>query len=84
MVFDSKLTTHKGLARLDEMQIAFITLRRRVPNLLKEIVMLPRSAWRTVELDVPTRMYRTPRYYEQMLAPVREETIFAGIDGCQS
>jgi len=65
LVFDSKLTTHKGLARLDEMQIAFITLRRRVPNLLKEIVMLPRSAWRTVELDVPTRMYRTPRYYEQ-------------------
>jgi hypothetical protein len=26
---------------------------------------LPRSAWRTVELDVPTRQYRTPRYYEQ-------------------
>jgi hypothetical protein len=65
LVFDSKLTTHKGLARIDEMQIAFITLRRRVPNLLKEIVLLPRSAWRTVELDVPTRMYRTPRYYEQ-------------------
>jgi len=65
LVFDSKLTTHKGLARIDEMQIAFITLRRRVPNLLKEIVLLPRSAWRTVELDVPTRKYRTPRYYEQ-------------------
>jgi len=65
LVFDSKLTTYKGLARLDEMQIAFITLRRRVPNLLKEIVLLPRSAWRTVELDVPTRMYRTPRYFEQ-------------------
>ena len=65
LVFDSKLTTHRGLARIDEMQIAFITLRRRVPNLLKEIVLLPRSAWRTVELDIPTRMYRTPRYYEQ-------------------
>jgi transposase len=65
LVFDSKLTTHEGLARIDEMQIAFITLRRRVPNLLKEIVLLPRSAWRTVELDVPTRIYRTPRYYEQ-------------------
>ena len=65
LVFDSKLTTHKGLAQIDEMKIAFITLRRRTPNLLKEIVLLPRSAWRTVELDVPTRMYRTPRYYEQ-------------------
>jgi hypothetical protein len=28
-------------------------------------VLLPRSAWRTVELDVPTRKYRTPRVYEQ-------------------
>ena len=65
LVFDSKLTTHQGLARLDKMDIPFITLRRRSPTLLKEIVLLPRSAWRTVELDVPTRKYRTPRYYEQ-------------------
>jgi hypothetical protein len=65
LVFDSKLTTYEGLARIDDMQIAFITLRRRSPNLLKEIVLLPRSAWRTVELDVPTRKYQTPRYYEQ-------------------
>jgi hypothetical protein len=48
LVFDSKLTTHDGLARLDQMDIAFITLRRRAPKLLKEIVLLPRSAWRTV------------------------------------
>ena len=27
--------------------------------------MLPRSAWRTIELDVPTRKYRTPRIYDQ-------------------
>src|SRR5439155_5977614 len=65
LVFDSKLTTHEGLARLDAMNIPFITLRRRSPKLLKEIVLLPRSAWRTVELDVPTRKYRTPRVYEQ-------------------
>jgi hypothetical protein len=65
LVFDSKLTTHRGLVRLDELQIPFITLRRRSPALLKEIVLLPRSAWRTVELDVPTRKYRTPRYFEQ-------------------
>ena len=65
LVFDSKLTTYDGLARLDELSIPFITLRRRSPTLLKEIVLLPRSAWRTVELDVPTRKYRTPRYYEQ-------------------
>jgi len=65
LVFDSKLTTYAGLARLDGMGIPFITLRRRSPNLLKEVVLLPLSAWRTVELDVPTRKYRTPRYFEQ-------------------
>ncbi len=68
LVFDSKLTTYAGLARLDEMRIPFITLRRRSPRLLKEIVLLPRSAWRVVDLDIPTRKYQTPRVYEQ---PVR-------------
>jgi hypothetical protein len=67
LVFDSKLTTYDGLARLDEMEIPFITLRRRDPKLLKEIVLLPRSAWRKIELDVPTRKYRNPRVYEQKI-----------------
>ncbi len=67
LVFDSKLTTYQGLARLDKMQIPFITLRRRSPKLLKEIALLPRSAWRTIELDLPTRKYRTPRVYEQTI-----------------
>jgi hypothetical protein len=65
LVFDSKLTTYANLARLDKMKIDFITLRRRTPKLLAEVYGLPRSAWRTVELDVPTRLYRTPRVFEQ-------------------
>ena len=73
LVFDSKLTTYAGLARLDEMGITFITLRRRSPTLLKEIVNLPRSAWRTVELDVPTRKYKTPRVYQQTVTIEKRE-----------
>lgn len=65
LVFDSQLTTYAGLARLDEMGIPLITLRRRSPTILKEIVTLPRSAWRVVELDLSARKYRTPRVYEQ-------------------
>src|SRR5580700_5161745 len=76
LVFDSRLTTYANLARLDRMGISFITLRRRSPQLLKEIVLLPRSAWRTIELDVPTRKYRTPRVFEQKVslagAPFRQ------------
>jgi hypothetical protein len=65
LVFDSQLTTYANLARIDEMGIKFMTLRRRSPALLKEIALLPRSAWRRIELDVPTRKYRTPRVFEQ-------------------
>lgn len=67
LVFDSRLTTYANLGRLDKMGISFITLRRRSPKLLKEIVLLPRSAWRKIELDVPTRRYKHPRVYEQQV-----------------
>ena len=68
LVFDSQLTTYANLARIDEMGVKFMTLRRRSPALLKEIALLPRSAWRRIELDVPTRKYRTPRVFEQSTA----------------
>lgn len=68
LVFDSKLTTYANLARLDRMEITFITLRRRNPKLLAEVASLPLSAWRTVTLDVPTRKYKTPRVYEQTVS----------------
>lgn len=65
LVFDSRLTTQANLATLDNMGISFITLRRRSANMLKEVVLLPRSAWREIELDVPTRKYRHPRIHEK-------------------
>jgi hypothetical protein len=65
LVFDSKLTTYANLARLHEMGITFITLRRRTHKLLAEVAALPPSAWRTITLDVPTRKYKTPRIFEQ-------------------
>ena len=44
-------------------------MRRRSPNLLTEIDLLPASAWRTVNLDISNRKYRTPRVYEQKVCP---------------
>ena len=70
LVFDSRLTTYRNLARLDDLAITFITLRRRSPKLLAEISSLPISAWRRVTLDVPARKYKTPRVYDR---PVRLE-----------
>ena len=65
LVFDSKLTTYPGLDRLDQTGITFITLRRRSAALLKQCVLLPQSAWRTVHLDLPQRKFNTPRVFEQ-------------------
>jgi transposase len=67
LVFDSQLTTYANLARLEQMGITFMTLRRRSAALLKEVMLLPRSAWRTIELDVPARKFRTPRVFEQTI-----------------
>ena len=72
LVFDSRLTTYANLGRLDAMGITFITLRRRSPALRQEIASLPRSAWRTVELEVPTRKYRFPRVFEQPVELVKD------------
>ena len=53
LVFDSKLTTYAKLSRLNQMGITFMTLRRRSPAILRQVANTPRSAWRTVHLDVP-------------------------------
>lgn len=65
LVFDSQLTTYRNLAALHTRDITFITLRRRNPALLREMAMQPRGAWRTVHLDVPHRLYQTPKVIDQ-------------------
>jgi hypothetical protein len=71
LVFDSKLTTYGNLSRLNQMGVTFMTLRRRSPALLREVANLPRSAWQTVRLDVPHRIYQTPKVIDQQV-PLRD------------
>ena len=68
LVFDSRLTTYAHLARLDQMGITFMTLRRRSAALLQEVQDLPASAWRRVSLDVPARKFKNPRVFEQSIS----------------
>ena len=68
LVFDSRLTTYAHLARLVQMGITFITLRRRSAALLQEVADLPASAWRRVTLDVPARKFKSPRVFEQSIS----------------
>jgi hypothetical protein len=63
------------------MGITFMTLRRRSPAILREVANTPRSAWRTVHLDVPHRMYQTPKVVDQQVSlrdyegPIRQMLI---------
>lgn len=49
------------------MGITFMTLRRRSLAILREVANTPRSAWRTVHLDVPHRMYQNPKVVDQQV-----------------
>src|SRR5260370_30226102 len=46
----------------------FMSLRRRSPGILKEVSNTPRSAWRSVDLDVPHRMDQTPKVVDQKVS----------------
>jgi transposase len=61
LIFDSRLTTHRNLNRLNRNGIRFITLRRRSAKLRAEIAAKSPSAWRRIELEGVSRKYRTPR-----------------------
>ena len=65
LVFDSKLTTYKNLSKINEMNITFVTLRRRTPNVMKEIASVPPSGWRKIELNNVERKYRTPKVIDR-------------------
>ena len=67
LIFDSKLTTYANLNRLNQMGIAFITLRRRSPKMLQDIQQTPASAWRRIELEGVGRAYRTPKILDQQI-----------------
>jgi hypothetical protein len=81
LIFDSKLTTYANLNRLNQQGVQFITLRRRSPQVLQELLVRPRSAWRRVELDSVSRLYKTPRVLDDTVTlpdydgPLRQLTV---------
>jgi hypothetical protein len=81
LIFDSKLTTHAKLDELNRQGIQFITLRRRGPQLVHDLLARPRSAWRQITLDSVSRVYKTPRILDEQVTlkeyegPIRQIAI---------
>ena len=67
LIFDSKLTTYANLSWLDDQEIDFMTLRRRSADMLEEVRAWPASAWRRVQLESISRLYREPRIVDQRI-----------------
>jgi hypothetical protein len=67
LIFDSKLTTYANLSQLNDHGIQFVTLRRRSATLLTACAGRPCSAWRRIELEEVSRLYRYPRILDQRI-----------------
>ncbi|MCI0591719.1 MAG: hypothetical protein L0Y67_09050 [Gammaproteobacteria bacterium] len=65
--FDSRLTTHANLDRLNKLGIEFITLRRRSAQMRRAIHRVPDLAWRRIELKNIARAYRAPKIVDEAL-----------------
>lgn len=81
LIFDSKLTTYRNLDKLNQWGVAFITLRRRSRNMLQGLHNEPPSAWRRIELQGVSRLYKTPRILDRKVSlrdyhsPIRQIVI---------
>lgn len=67
LIFDSRLTSYANLSRLNQRGIQFMTLRRRSRQLVAAIYQAPASAWRRIELEGVSRVYKTPRILDQRI-----------------
>jgi hypothetical protein len=65
LVFDSKFTTYQNLARLDDENIKFLTIRRRGKNMISKIEQQPFSQWKSIRVQAAGNKKRTLRILDQ-------------------
>ena len=72
---------YANLNELNNMDIDFITLRRRSDKILEQLRQTPGSAWRQIQLSNVSRAFRTPKVLERMIqlrdyeVPIRQLAI---------
>jgi len=81
LIFDSKLTTYRNLNILNQWGVNFMTLRRRSKKMLQDVHKEPLSAWRRIQLEGVSRIYKTPRILDSKIVlkdyegPIRQLVI---------
>jgi hypothetical protein len=67
LYFDSKLVPYAELARVNNRQIWFVTIRRRGAAILRRLRALPATAWHHAVIDIPKRRHKHIRYHDEMI-----------------
>jgi hypothetical protein len=65
LYFDSKLVPYAELARVNERDIWFVTIRRRGAAILRRLRQLPASDWHRAVIDIPKRRHKNVRYVDE-------------------
>src|SRR5206468_3992522 len=78
LYFDSKLVPYAELARVNERNIGFVTIRSRGAAMLRRLRALPARDWQRAVIDIPKRRHKNIRYVDETIrlrdypAPIRQ------------
>lgn len=67
LCFDSKFTTYKELNRLNQRGISFITIRKHGAAIDRRLHSRSQSDWTKAHLDIPKRLHKNIRYFEESI-----------------
>ena len=67
LYFDGRLTTYGVLDALREQHIAFITIRRRGPKIVENILARPSSQWSRVLINTPNRRRQKIQHLDELV-----------------
>lgn len=69
VVFDSKFTTYENLARLDDAEIKFVTIRRRGPKIVSRLQALANNVWKTIRVSTSAGRTRVLKALDEEITP---------------
>jgi hypothetical protein len=65
LYIDSKVMTYPGLSALNQLDIWFVTIRRRGVAILRRLARLPANSWQRAVIDTPKRCHQHIRSVDE-------------------
>ena len=68
LIFDSKVTVHENLSKLNEDGIKFITLRQRGQKMQKHAASIPEKDWEYIWVEAAKKKTRDVKVYDEVIS----------------